>query len=245
MKNRVAAQTARDRKKTQMDDMESRVDKLNSDLRKARSMVHTLQETNLKLSVENNKLHSTLSHCTCTNNLIITNNKKNDVTNEYEIKVDGSGIIDSSNHIVVDDDCVLVDDDSVNSNNDVAGVRIPVSIECVESTELRSQQRTKTQSIEAVLWILVLAAVSLQFSNQSPPSAPHKLSIGFKIQLIPLPVELQLINLSKHSSLFSLRSLVETMQSTSLSQLHLKPTINKLQLRKQQMVLREILMPNR
>jgi len=65
LKNRVAAQTARDRKKLKMDELEAQLVEVQSQLTDITDLAATLAEQNAELSEENEELRERLSSCEC------------------------------------------------------------------------------------------------------------------------------------------------------------------------------------
>merc|ERR1712179_450742 len=65
LKNRVAAQTARDRKKVKMDDLEAQLVEVQAQLADLTELAATLAEQNSELSEENEELKKRLSSCEC------------------------------------------------------------------------------------------------------------------------------------------------------------------------------------
>lgn len=65
LKNRVAAQTARDRKKVKMDDLEVELLEVQSQMQDLTDLAATLAEQNSELSEENEELKKRLSNCEC------------------------------------------------------------------------------------------------------------------------------------------------------------------------------------
>jgi len=127
LKNRVAAQTARDRKKTYMDDMERKISKLSSELRTAKAFIIRLQEENSKLHRNNKNLTEQLKDCKCSDikQIFSSNNSKSDIKNK----------IDYSQNNETEDDCMVIAEDSFSSiKTTPAGVSVPVSPECLESS---------------------------------------------------------------------------------------------------------------
>lgn len=65
LKNRVAAQTARDRKKLKMDELEAQLIELQAQMADITDLAATLAEQNSELSEENEELKKRLSSCEC------------------------------------------------------------------------------------------------------------------------------------------------------------------------------------
>lgn len=259
LKNRVAAQTARDRKKLQMDSMESRLARASQELATVKEFNKILQQRHDAVTFENSELKARLSMCSCNNdgtserrlndavvktlqNSSNFNDTKSVVSPMEEtehIVMDSVSIVgDADNDII--DGCITVEESAMpvyvtDSRRSPAGsVRIPVSLDCVESAELRSPPRTKTQSIEAVpLWILVLAAACLQFSGQQPAQSSlqnkhqqyHTTSCS--LRSLPPSSKCHLLPQLKHSSKSSLKRLFRMLQNTSPSSLQFKPVHKK------------------
>lgn len=65
LKNRVAAQTARDRKKMRMDQLEAQLAEMSDHISELTSLNSILTEQNSQLAEENEALQEKLSKCTC------------------------------------------------------------------------------------------------------------------------------------------------------------------------------------
>ena len=73
LKNRVAAQTARDRKKCRMDELESQVKELTEKVTDLSAVINSLSEHNVKLEQENKLLRRQTSQRQCTCNTVSNN----------------------------------------------------------------------------------------------------------------------------------------------------------------------------
>lgn len=65
LKNRVAAQTARDRKKMRMDQLEAQLSEMSDHISELTDLTKLLTEQNAQLSEENVALQEKLTRCTC------------------------------------------------------------------------------------------------------------------------------------------------------------------------------------
>ena len=65
LKNRVAAQTARDRKKMRMDQLEAQLAELTEHVKELTDLTAVLTEQNSELSESNEELQAMLTRCTC------------------------------------------------------------------------------------------------------------------------------------------------------------------------------------
>jgi len=174
LKNRVAAQTARDRKKTYMDEMERKIGKLSSELRTAKDFIIRLQEENSKLHRKNINLTEQSRDCKCSDikQMFSSNNSKPSNVNTK---------IECFQKEKAEDDCMVIDEYCFSSVKTAPGeVSVPVSPECPESSELLSQQR-KLHSREAVVfWTLILTAMFYRQEIKSCPSGRSPESLLLK-----------------------------------------------------------------
>jgi len=155
MKNRVAAQTARDRKKSYMDDLEHKIGKMSSELRTAKAFIVRLQQENAKLFRKNQDFKSQLKDCKCSDIKQMFSNSNS--------KPSHNGEEESSNRIK-EEECVVIEDDCFGDlKTKSARVSVPVSPECLESSELLSQQRKLHSGEAVIIWTLILAVM---LSNQ-------------------------------------------------------------------------------
>jgi len=135
LKNRVAAQTARDRKKVKMDDLEAQLVEVQAQLADLTELAATLAEQNSELSEENEELKKRLSSCEC-------NKKKLSVSKQ-----------NSQSHVLSPSVCQVAE-----------VVRTPVSDATVtRSAEPLPQQRAVATL--AALRVLVLSTLCSQWLN--------------------------------------------------------------------------------
>jgi len=141
MKNRVAAQTARDRKKTHMDVLESQVQKLQDNLNAAQSLITQLKNQNNTLSSLNADLKNRQESCTCSSSIKFSDIESSPMISEEYMKTE------------VEEEVIEVDT-----------VSAPVSTERSGSSELKFQQRTRSVQAAAI-WALMVAALLCQLKK--------------------------------------------------------------------------------
>ena len=165
MKNRVAAQTARDRKKLQMDFMEAKLARQTKEFNSLTSIVRILKEQNKMLIEKNSQLINRLQECTCGSSnsdnsppLNITSSSSS--LNSTNVNAHKSAATFSSENTILSDGSSCV----------VDSIGTPVTIECIESAVLKSLPRIQMQSMGAavLLRVLVLAMAFSQLNKNQP-----------------------------------------------------------------------------
>lgn len=134
LKNRVAAQTARDRKKLRMDQLEVQLAELNDHVSKLTHLTSVLMEENERLEEENSSLQKKLATCTC--------EQRNGSNNSSSLKHETSSSEPQSTEVL-------------------EGVMVPVSAPSVGSAVSFPLQRAF--GALAVMRIMVLSTLCFQW----------------------------------------------------------------------------------
>ena len=164
MKNRVAAQTARDRKKLQMDFMEAKLARQTKEFNSLTSIVRILKEQNKMLIEKNSQLINRLQECTCgssnSDNSPPSNITPSSSLNSINVNAQKSAATFSPENTILSDGSSCV----------VDSIGTPVTIECIESAVLKSLPRIQMQSMGAavLLRVLVLAMAFSQLNKNQP-----------------------------------------------------------------------------
>jgi len=144
MKNRMAAQSARDRKKCQMDELEIQVGRLGEDLRRAQALVSQLKMENSRMNERNLELNRRLSGCNC--------HVRSDLDTESSVQTNA------------EDECMIIEETTVGCEFETN--RAPVLAECCESSELQFLQRTHPARA-VTFWALLVATLLSQLKRSS------------------------------------------------------------------------------
>ena len=206
MKNRVAAQTARDRKKELMDNMELKLAKQSKEVATLNRKLAICERQLTALFGKNAELKQKISNCTCNCSELPNSRVPNPQQSHLELEPE-----------------TLIENMNIAINEEV---KTPVSDDCtiIESAALdaMSQQRTSVQSAEAAaLWVLVFTIVAYLSSNNNSHSQKVQLSAANKrllkssLQSLPVSIRNKLCHLLKSSDPSSLKHLLRKLMRCS------------------------------